>query len=727
MPTARLRHPVNLSLFALLVLLTAIATVLYTSSERNFHWWIDWYYKTVEVARAFRQSPIAGLGNIFQSLGAERNKIYTLPLVPFILLFGESRQVYHIGLALVYLLPFSLVMGGLGTRLIPVHPMAVFWSTAFLNLLIPVNWIPTFLGIPDTGGTVFIALAIWIYLQDMRLKRWWRVLAIGLLLGAAILLRRHFAYGAIAVLVAMSLQASIFFFTTRRIKPQLAWQKLQQVAVKIGLIGITCFIILTAIAWQFTYNAIATDYRGLYASWSFPVDTIVWLYAAYFGWGTLILAAIGFLTGILTRTLFLPAFSFIWLFGVVSVVEWLIVLRYANVFYCLHLTPAIVLGLSSGIWTAYLRLKRKFRHLALGIVIFYLISNLTLGLAPVGNLHFLRPLWALNIPPLVRSDYDEVVRLVDYLRQIAGNKKPIYIVGFQRLQLNSGMVRAVERIYKQKEYNQKERDNLLLLGVPQVDSQDFYPLERLLQAEYVVIPQPLPNFDSNFTQVPVVGEWLPLKEHDVVTVVVDAFRQNWAIAKDFQLLPVRFRLADGAIVNVYQRLRPTSRETAIRTLATMQQRIGRRPGGQLDWMSLSHLWQDNKIAKNITRTYRILVYSVRGIGKQPISFLYLGTLPPSTQVTGKVTVFGKNCHGATLNLETRDRQAQLVSAIAPQAFTQKSHKFQASLTGQNAAYLLLNVQTSDKDDLIKSCIVDINSLQVSPLPTPHSPLPYHAK
>ena len=712
MPTARFRHSANLSLFALLVLLTAIATVLYTSSERNFHWWIDWYYKTIEVASAFRQSPIAGISNLWQSLGAERNKIYTLPLVPFILLFGESRLVYQIGLALVYLVPFSLVMGSLGTRLISANTMAVFWSTAFLSLLIPINWIPTFLGIPDTGGAVLIGLAVWLYLQDTRLKRWRRVLAIGVLLGAAILLRRHFAYGAIAVLTAMFLQASIFFLTTRRIKPQLAWQKLRQVAVKISLIAVICFITLAAIAWQFTHNALATDYRGLYASWSFPVDTIVGLYTAYFGWATLILAAIGFLAGILTRTLYLPAFSFIWLFGVVSAVEWLILLRYANVFYCLHLTPIAILGLASGVWTVYLRLKGIFRYLVLGIVAWYLASNLAIALTPIGNFqHSLRSLWTLNIPPLVRADYDEAIRLVAYLRQIATNKKPIYIVGFQRLQLNSGMVWAVERIV----YKQKDRDNLLLLGVPQVDSQDFYPVERLLQAEYVVIPHPLPNFKSDFTKVPVVGEWLPLKEHDVVTVVSDAFRQNWAIARDFQLLPVKFRLADGAVVSIYRRLRSTSKETAIQTLAIMQQKIGKRPGGQLDWMSLSHLWQDNKVSKNITRTYRLLAYSVREREKQPISFLYLGTLSNSTQVTGKVTVFGKTCNGATLDIETRDRQAQLVSAIASQSFTSKSRKFQVSLASQNPepTYLLLNVQTSDKNDLIKSCIVEIDSLKVS--------------
>jgi hypothetical protein len=543
----------------------------------------------------------------------------------------------------------------------------------------------------------------------MRIKCWWRVLVIGILLGLSILLRRHFVYGAIAFLVAMSLQALIFFLTTKRIKPQLAWQNLRRLAVKISLITIICFVTIAAIAWQFTYNAIATDYRGLYASWSYPVDTIVWLYAAYFGWVTLLLAASGFLAGILTRTLSLPAFSFIWLFGVVSAVEWLVILRYANVFYCLHLTPVVVTGLASGVWTAYLRFKAKFRHLALGIVVCYLISNLAIALTPIDNFqHPLRFLWTLNMPALVRSDYDEVIRLVTYLRQITANKKTIYIVGFQRLQLNSGMVRAVERTV----YKQKDRDNLLLLGAPQVDSQDFYPLERLLQAEYVVIPHPLPDFDSDFTQVPAVGEWLPLKEHDVVTVVSDAFRQNWQIARDFQLLPVQFRLADGVIANIYQRLRPTSVQTAIQTLATMQQKIGKRPGGQLDWMSLSHLWQDNKIVKNITRTYRLIAYSVPGVENQSVSFLYLGVLS-SARITGKISLFGKTCTGATLNLEMRDRQGQIVSAIAPISFRQKSQQFQVSLFAENPAYLLLNAQTSDKNDLIKSCIVDINSLNVS--------------
>ena len=117
--------------------------------------------------------------------------------------------------------------------------------------------------------------------------------------------------------------------------------------------------------------------------------------------------AIGFSSGIITRVLSLPTLSFIWLFGIFSLIEWLIVLRYANVFYSLHLTPVVVMGLAAFVWTTCLKLKGKVRTLMLGAAGCYLVSNLVIGLTPIGSFnHPLRPLFALNIPPLVRTDYD---------------------------------------------------------------------------------------------------------------------------------------------------------------------------------------------------------------------------------------------------------------------------------------------------------------------------------
>lgn len=698
---------VNFGLFVLLVAIATTITTIYISHERNFHWWIDWYYKTIDVADAFRKSPFEGIDNVGQSLGDERNKIYTLPLVPFILIFGESRLVYQISLALVYLLPFSLSMGAVATELIRANPHTVFWSTALISLLIPVTWIATFLGIPDTGGSALIGWAAFVYLKDIKLKQWWQIPIIGFCLGLAILLRRHFVYGAIAFLCAITSQALIYLFAKWRYNHQFPWHNLQVICVQIGLVGTICFTTLITVAGEFTQRAITTNYRNLYASWTLPFDNAVGLYAAFYGWATLLLVALGFSAGIQTSVLSVPAFNFIALFGIFSLIEWLFLLRYGNIFYSLHFTPIIVMGLATFIWTC-IKLNRKVHALMLVVGSCYLVSNLVIGLTPIGSFnHPLRPLFALNIPPLVRKDYDEVARMVDYLRKLAPNKEPIYVVGSQRLHLNRSMIRAGDRIL----YGHKQ-DILFLLPAPQVDSQDYYPLETLLQAQYVVLPNHLPDYDLDFTKVPAVGEWLPLKESDVVKVVLDAFTQNWQIAQDFQRLPVQFTLANNTIVNIYQRIRPTSLKTAVQTLATMQQQIGERPGAQLDWIGLSQHWNDFLVLKNPDNTYKLSTYPIERTKKQAKSFLYLEMLE-NAEITGTVKFSGNHC-GTSLDLKMLSQEGNIISSTKNELFNENSSKFRLSITNNNASYLLLNLLNYDKDNLINQCAIELNSLVVSP-------------
>ena len=60
----------------------------------------------------------------------------------------------------------------------------------------------------------------------------------------------------------------------------------------------------------------------------------------------------------------------------------------------------------------------------------------------------------------------------------------------------------------------------------------------------------------------------------MVKLVVVAFTENWEFSEDFTPLPAQFTLANGIVVTVYKRLRPTSSETASRTLNSMQTFIG---------------------------------------------------------------------------------------------------------------------------------------------------------
>jgi len=725
----RQKFLVNACLLGFLVLITVAITALYVSSERNFHWWIDWYSSAIRVTTAFRESPWKGLQLVQNSLVQDRNWIYTLPLVPFLLTFGTSRLVYELALALVYLLPFAIAMGGICSKLVRVQQQTVFWAAALLTLLIPVSWIPTFMGIPDTGGAFLIALASLVYLQDVKLRRWWQIPLVGLLLGFAVLLRRHFVYGCIAFLGAITVQALIRFSVEVRKKPQLAWRNLIEYGVRIGLISAIAISTVMAVAWQFTYRARMSDYGTLYKSWNLPLGEITSLYASYYGWGTWLLVAIGFSASILTCAVALPAISFMALSGVFSLIAWLVVLRYANVFYSVHITPLVIVGLFALIWTTWISVKGKLRTLILGVVGCYLVSNLVISLAPVGNLsQFFHPLFAVNMPPLVRTDYDEVVRLVKYLRQLTPKKEPIFVVGNQRLQLDSSLVRGVEILL----YGHDGRI-LRLLPVPKVDSRDTYPLESLLKAQYVVVPNSLPSYPSggvlqDTNKFPVVGEWLTDKELDVVTVVFDAFTQNQEIAQDFRRLPVQFTLEQGTVVSIYQRIRPTSLDTAVRTLNTIVQRTGERPGGQVDWLVVNPHSNYSVVKKNLNNTYKLvsrpsdrLLKSVsKELGQlqrdrtegRGTSFLYLGSLPENAQVTGGVISLSEPCVSSSIRLSTLNKDGQILSSSAAKYVPNDLRKFAVSISGKNSSYLLLDILSYDKKNLVDFCNIEINSLTV---------------
>ncbi|MEG4440909.1 hypothetical protein QUB47_02305 [Microcoleus sp. AT9_B5] len=702
----------------LLVLITVAVTSIYVSSEDTFYWWDYAGYNTatVNTANLFRDSPDKAWRGVIESLSKEKNLLISLPLVPFILLFGESRLSYILSVSLIYVLPFRLLLGAISAKLIPVYPRRVFWSTVLLSLLIPMSWVPTLRGYLDTGGCVFVALAIWVYLQDVKLKSWWKIPLIGFLLAAAILWRRHFAYSAIAFLGAATLQVFIeFIVLIYRNKTALSSPKDKDTAVpfpyrclfesgvKLGLIAVTSLTILMLVAGDFTRSALTVDYRNLYVAWSLPVNDILTRYADFYGLGTWLLVLIGFSAGILTRMLVPAATIFVSLFGVLSLIEWLLVLRYGYLHYTIHLTPIALLGLSTFFWTTWLTLKGKVRYLMLGAAGLYLVVNVAVGLIPLKV--DLSRLFVANFPPLVRSDYSEVVKLVEFLRKLAPNEEPIYIAGASN-SFNANILRQANRKLNPPEGWWK----LNTIGRPQIDSRDTYPLPELLQSQYAVVAVP-------FQQVlPTDEQVLRSHEQDVVKVVYDAFTQNWEIARDFQLLPEQFKLENGVTVSVYRRMRPTDTATAVRTLEAMQRQIVDRPGTQLDWISLHqsiYTSVNYSVSQESDNLYNIVTHPIKNSNKLDTSFLYLGSISDKVKVTGKLNLPNQQCPGVVLRLTLWDKQGKLIDS-AEMAYGQKSAiGLNLLVEGKNPIYLLLEVLSTSKQDLTNQCQLEINNLAVS--------------
>ncbi|MEG4054212.1 MULTISPECIES: hypothetical protein [unclassified Microcoleus] len=702
----------------LLVLVTVAVTSIYVSSEHTFYWWDYAGYNTatLNTANLFRDSPDKAWRGVIESLSKEKNLLICLPLVPFILLFGESRLSYVLSVSLIYVLPFRLLLGAISAKLIPVYPRRVFWSTVLLSLLIPMSWIPTLRGYLDTGGCVFLALAIWVYLQDVKLKSWWKIPLMGFLLAAAILLRRHFAYSAIAFLGAATLQAFIeFIVLIYRKKTSLsspkdkdatvpfAYRCLFESAVKLGLIAATSLTILMLVAGDFTRSALTVDYRNLYVAWSLPINDILTRYADFYGLGTWLLVLIGFSAGILTRKLVPAAAIFVSLFGVLSLIEWLLVLRYGYLHYTIHITPIALLGLSTFFWTTWLTLKGKVRYLMLGAAGLYLVLNAAVGLIPLKI--DLPRLFVGNFPPLVRSDYDEVVKLVEFLRKLAPNEEPIYIASASN-SFNANILRQANRKLNPPEGWWK----LNTIGRPQIDSRDTYPLPELLQSKYAVVAVP-------FQQVlPTDEQVLRSHEQDVVKFVYDAFTQNWEIARDFQLLPEQFKLENGVTVSVYRRVRPTDTATAVRTLEAMQRQIVDRPGTQLDWISLHqsiYTSANYSVSQESDNLYNIVTHPIKNSKKLDTSFLYLGSISDKVKVTGQLNLLNKQCPGVALRLTLWDKQGKLIDS-AEMAYSQKSASdLNLLVEGKNPIYLLLEVLSSSQQDLTNQCRLEINNLAVS--------------
>lgn len=690
-----------------IVLIIITVTSIYVSNEHTIYWWdfVGYQNATHNLTNLFRASPAKALNDILGSLSQQKNYLITLPLIPFIYLFGNERFVYILSLNLIYLLPFSLLVGAIATKLIPFHFRWVFWSTVIITLLIPMTWSPSLRGYPDIGASLFILLAMVIYLKNIKLKSWWQVPLIGLCLGISIILRRHFAYSAIAFLAAISCLVLINFFTDLK-HQQTAFKKLLEAGIKIGLISLTAFLTISIFAWGFIQNSLTENYRTLYAAWSLSIPDIFWRYACFYGLGTLLFVCLGFSLGILTKTLIPSTTIFLFLFGTFSLIEWLIILRYGNIHYSLHFTPILVLGLAGFIWTSISILKGKTKAIVLSLTGIYLLVNLTFGLTSIGKFNnSLRPLFATNFSPLIRSDYHEVLRLADYLSKLAPNQELVYVAGSSN-QFNANIIRNANRII-----NPQNWWKLNAISKPHIDTRDTYPLTELLEARYVVIPRPFQKVLLTDEQVLKPGQ------QDLVKFVYDAFTQNLPIAQDFQKLPTEFILDGNITVSFYQRIRLTSISTAVQTLSAMQEEVPQRPGRQLDWMSLNQspyiTYNYSAVTQDGNNSYKLMTDPSDRSKQTSRYFLYLGQLSPQTNITGKFNFLSQECAGLSLRLSILDAEGNVRETTLTKYIPGSSSNLDLSLNGKNPAYLLLEVVSIYNDKLTDNCGWEIKNLAVN--------------
>jgi hypothetical protein len=692
----------NLSLLALLAILTIIITCVYISSEHVFYWWDYAGYQAVANAKtaSFLASRTHALREVYGSFGNDYNELFTLPVVPFLALFGQTRLVYILSLAIVYLLPFALAVGAVATQLIQASKTAVFWSTALIALLMPIAWVPTLRGYPDTGGAFLIALAIYIYLRDQRLRGWWQILCIGCLLAAAMLFRRHFVYASVAFIISISIQAGLVCLAKVRRQPREALRELFWLGIRIALTVMVSLITLVVIARAFLANVLTNDFATLYSSYMLPVIGNLDFYTSVYGWVILVGAGLGLAIGFWTRLLVRQAVIFIALFASITMILWIALIRQIGFHYTLHLTPFVVLGIAALGWALWVRLHGRAGNLILSAASLCLACNFGIGLGavePRADSSF-RSLLPASYGPLTRAKYDQVVDLVTHLHALAKNGAPIYVAASSSI-LNYDIVRNADLTVVDK------ANTLNFLAVPQIDSRDFYPLEMLLKSEYVLTTTPF-------------AYHLPPSEQKVVKLVNDMFADGWEISKDFTRLPFESYLEGDLAVHIYQRTRPTSLETAVQTYDRLASAFPARPGGQVDWVSLSPN-PDMRVEQKAGNTYGVRGdLSKQTAGQAGEALLYIGDLPARINLSGRFMFDTKQCPGVVLNLATIDKQSKVVNSVSASISPENQADFSLSLERGAGSYLVVSISEHRQTQSQADCLLTIDNLLLTPASNP---------
>jgi hypothetical protein len=684
--------PIDIFLISGLITFSLLLTNFYISHEQYYYYW-DYarsFQQLKDLIDSFQKSALEGVGLLIISLFDDYTQLPSIPLLPLRVILGESRLGFIDSLVLAYAIPFSLIMGLTLSKIIFANPRIVFWSTAFFSLLVPSAWIPVFRGFPDIGGSTLVSLAILTYWQDSNLKTKNRRTLIAFLLGIAVLFRRHFIYSVRALIITIIICKLLELFPRYRRKLNFLLKYLKIFSLRI----IHVLFLFVLFSFIVIIKALFINYRELYASYEASTVSNASFYIQEFGLILCISSFIGFLATYQSKLIDRKKSNFLFLFGLISIIQWFFFAKQINIQYVTHFLTFIIPGNYLLIYVVHSKSNQYIKKSFLAFSLLLYSLNLFCAISP--NANFIHPfslLFSKKESPLFREDYKSVASLVKYLRANSHSNQKIYVAA-SSYTLNYSVFTVAEQQLFGKSILPISRNS-------NIDSRDFYPLNGLLQAHYVVVASPYQYH-------------VDPKEQTVVKVVVDAFKENWAIAQDFTPLPQTFALENGVTVRIYKRIRPTSFPTILETLAKMRSQVSRIPGQEPYWLDLQSEQPSAIIQDPLLRMVQVLRLQITN--KTPTALLYFGKIPDQTKVTGLYSI--AKCPNTSdpisFQISTLDKNGTILAQTTKSYPKSELAPFELQIESQNAAFIKLDIRVNSKNQsLLSSCRAELNLLKIS--------------
>ncbi|MCA9801324.1 MAG: hypothetical protein KC777_05030 [Cyanobacteria bacterium HKST-UBA02] len=551
-------------------------------SDYNYYRYMTWFLKEQTLA-----GPLLAFLMVLKSTDLTYNLLFAVPLLPFAIIFGDSRLVFILSSALVYFLPYALLLGSVaGASLSSRDNLSrslIAGAATMAALLVPALWAPVLRGYPDYAAAIPVLATLLIYMRDESLGRR-KVVLIGILLALAPLLRRHFFYLSFALAAALLIH-QVYLARQQKMSPA---EFLKGPFLSWCGIGVVSGLTLATLGVLFLKSILSSNFMALYTSAcvSFPEGAGYFITA--FGSLSIVLALAGFgfawISGILDRSRAVLVAAF----ACLSFIVWPLFGRHIAAHYVIYAAPLVVLG-NSFLLASCLEAGRKGARVAASACLALVWGvNFIVGFLPLSLADFLpfhralfgmltvcqsEPdlagrLFSAFYPPLTRKDIPEMERLFSFLKKTVKSPQSSIFIASGNAILAVDILRNCERGMT----GDLGSNSLKLVEPPILDSRDALPLEGLLASDLVVVCDPLVSMYKD-------------ESAHILRLVPDCFEEGWPLSKDFEKLDETFHLDGHTTVSVYRRVRPTTPAVAVATLSAMKKRLPVKTGGQPSWIS----------------------------------------------------------------------------------------------------------------------------------------------
>ncbi len=526
---------INFILLVLSLLFVIYISTSYVHREQNIYFWdFNGYWRFwQQFGESISTSPYRALSELLYSVRNDDYNLIPVALTSFFYVIGGgSRISYILSLALVYLIPVSILFSCLINQ--TQNRKSLIWKA--VSLILPITfvpfWAPILRGYPDICGIAFIIYAVYFSNKnDFSLKlNIKKAIFYGLVLLAPFLLRRWYAYSVLSLYISLPVLNYYFHKEGKH-----SINKIKRITIFFFFSGMTSILVSLLLQFNLIKRIASTDYSFIYSAYQSSLATS--LHNVIHDIGLYILP------------IFFASLCFS-VFGKKDKKDYLVIFSSFNLFFsffiftktqspgvqhCLPFALWVLIASTLALQSLFFSMKNDICKLILAV----LISCACVYINKVSLFDSDRKWIDSDLPkkylPMRLDNYDNYLKLISDIQSIMNEKDKLTVLSSSNI-LNDNMLDTLS--------NQKL--NKFIVGASQVDLRDGLNIQSLI-SEYFIVADPIQTH-------------LEASGQQVITIPANELLHGDGIGKAFKRIGTGYQLDNGVTAYIYKKTRPFTNE-----------------------------------------------------------------------------------------------------------------------------------------------------------------------